>query len=106
MGNPVSPVYGLKNCALPISKVSFAVACAPDSNVRLLGHFLDTFCVPRCSEVSRLELRSRSFFDRVSEVYWPHHQSVSGWANLVNLFFCNQQVVGSNPTAGSLNFPF
>ena len=40
----------------------------------------------------------------------PHHEVVSeanaGIAQLVEQLICNQQVVGSNPTAGSPNFGF
>jgi hypothetical protein len=32
--------------------------------------------------------------------------SFAGIAQLVEQLICNQQVVGSNPTAGSLNFRF
>jgi hypothetical protein len=35
----------------------------------------------------------------------PHHERFAGIAQLVEQLICNQQVVGSNPTAGLKKLP-
>src|SRR5882724_5989918 len=55
---------------------------------------------PRCSKVTMAFWRFR--FTVVAFVtFW---RSFAGIAQLVEQLICNQQVVGSNPTAGSIHF--
>ena len=68
----------------------------------LLGHFL---CSKPCQSDLTCPERRRSGGPIFRGVR-PSHLARRVLLASVNQFFCNQQVVGSNPTAGSLNFRF
>src|SRR5437899_2026000 len=91
----VTRVARLKNGFPPIPHIRLAIPPG------LLGHFLDTFSVQRCLFLFQTRHTRSHIFPRNFSLMIGQFRTLAKKTEQRNQKICNQQVVGSNPTAGS-----